>query len=62
MPIFNHYTVQIHGEINLENHAYVPPGHGLPRSPLTVSLASFCNSSTARTSLAFKNKSNRIPS
>lgn len=33
--------------------SYVLPGQGLPSCPLTESLASFCNSSTARTSLAW---------
>lgn len=36
--------------------SYVPPGHGLPSSPLTESRASFCSSSTARTSLACQSK------
>lgn len=31
----------------------IPPGRGLPRSPLLTSLASFCKSSITRTSIAF---------
>jgi hypothetical protein len=37
---------------NISRRTYVPPGHALPNSPQTVRRASFCKSSTARTSLA----------
>lgn len=48
---FDHSNIKM-DKFHLRFHTYVPPGLALPNSPIAASRASFCKSSTARTSLA----------